>query len=51
MDKYVFFGVVTIDEAVTAFNVEPFHCSRYFFSYRKKNELNVQYWYSLIYVC
>lgn len=36
MDKYVFFGVVTIDEAVAAFNVEPFHSSRYFFSYWKK---------------
>lgn len=32
MDEYVFFGVVTIDETVAAFNVEPFHSSRYLLS-------------------
>lgn len=32
MDEYVFFGIVTIDETVAAFHVEPFHGSRYLLS-------------------
>lgn len=36
MHKYIFFGVVAIDETIAAFYVEPLNGSRYFFSCKIK---------------
>lgn len=39
MDKHIFFSVVTVDETITAFNIEPFYGTGYLGSYKKKQIL------------